>query len=191
MTERGQPGAPVAPCPRMVSGIQSSEQDSRWAQAEQSGPATGQGLVISGRTRQSTEPHPVPDQPTPPTHTANPHRQATPPSHSAKSLRQVTPPSHSARSLRQIAPPGRSARSHRQIAPPSHSAKSLRQIAPVNELLARGRQPLPPVAAALVDSGHRIGVRLSLRGGSAFSETSPPSQSAKWNCLLDSVRLGW
>ncbi len=114
MTERGQPGAPVAPCPRMVSGIQSSEQDSRWAQAEQSGPATGQGFATSGRTRQSTEPHPVPGQPTPPTLSARSLRQ----SHNAKSHRQVAPPSHSAKSLRQVTPPSRSAKPLRQATLP-------------------------------------------------------------------------
>jgi hypothetical protein len=95
-----------------------------------------------------TSPNVRPVRPTPPTHTANSHRQLTPPTHtanshrqldaasplrqarSAKLLRQVTPPSHPAKSPRQVTPPSHPAKSPRQVAPPTDSANLLRALAP-------------------------------------------------------------
>jgi hypothetical protein len=69
-----------------------------------------------------TSPNVRPVRPTPPTHTANSHRQLTPPTHTANS----TPPARSAKP----APPSYSAKSLRQVTPPSHPAKSPRQVTP-------------------------------------------------------------
>jgi hypothetical protein len=82
-----------------------------------------------------TSPNVRPVRPTPPTHTANSHRQldaASPlrQARSAKLLRQVTPPSHPAKSPRQVTPPSHPAKSPRQVAPPTDSANLLRALAP-------------------------------------------------------------
>ena len=67
-----------------------------------------------------TSPNVRPVRPTPPTHTANSHRQLD----VASPLRQA----RSAKLLRQVTPPSHPAKSPRQVTPPSHPAKLLRQL---------------------------------------------------------------
>jgi hypothetical protein len=85
--------------------------------------------------------------------------------HPAKALRQFTPPIHSANSLR-------------QFTPPVHSASSLRQLTPPNGVPVRERQVLPGITGPRLDPCHRIGVRGSIRSGSASGQGTPPIHSA-------------
>jgi hypothetical protein len=87
-----------------------------------------------------------------PSHSAKPHRQATPPSHTAKPLRRATPPVHSAKPVRQMRPP--------------------------NGVPVRERQALPGITGPRLDPCHRIGVRGSIRSGSASGQGTPPIHSA-------------